>query len=121
MLSLKRRVQLLCAGPFLAATWHCETWTMSNHIADRLANWVRLKLGQMVGIHLEGDTERDVNHWWKNIRRAGKVALHVCGMDPARAVFNHHWRSAGHLCRMQGPYIPPLVHNMNSYRWAHVR
>ena len=40
-------------------------------------------MGQMVGgVHLKGDSEQDVNTWWKNMHRAGKVALYVCGRDP---------------------------------------
>ena len=33
MLPLRRRVELFFAGPFLAATWHSETWTMNPEIA----------------------------------------------------------------------------------------
>ena len=43
-LSLEIIVQLFFAGPFLAATWHSETWTMSPEIAKHLASWVRYKL-----------------------------------------------------------------------------
>ena len=93
MLPLKRRVQLLFAGPFLAATWHSETWTMSTEIAQHLTSWVRYKLGQMVGIHLKAGSEQGINAWWKNIHRAGKVALCVCNRDPVREVFNNRWVS----------------------------
>ena len=65
MRPLKRRVQILFAGPFLAATWHSETWTMSPEIAKHLTSWVRNKLGQMVGIHLKTDSELGINTWWK--------------------------------------------------------
>ena len=63
MLSLTRRVPLLFAGPFLAATWHCDTWVMSKHIAEKMTTWVRYKLGHVIGIHMEGNTDRDVNNW----------------------------------------------------------
>ena len=102
MLPRKRRVHLLFAGPFLAATWHSETWTMSPEIAKLLTSWVRYKLGQMVGIHLKIDSEEGISAWWTNIHRAGKVALRVCERDPVRQVFNNQWRF-GHLSRLTGP------------------
>ena len=102
MLPLRRRVGLFFAGPFLAATWHSETWTMNRDIAGQLTSWVRYKLGQMVGIHLKTDSEQAVHAWWKNVHRAGKVALHVCKKDPVREVFNNQWIFAGHLSRLEG-------------------
>ena len=77
MLPLKRRVHLFFAGPFLAATWHSDTWTMSPDIAKLLTSWVRYKLGQMVGIHLKTDSELGISTWWRNIHRVGKVAVCV--------------------------------------------
>ena len=73
------RPTFLCR-PFLAANWHSETWTMSPEIAKHLTSWVRYKLGQMVGIHFKTDAELGINTWWKNIHRAGKVALCVCAI-----------------------------------------
>ena len=121
MLPLRRRVELFFAGPFLAATWHSETWTMNRDIANQLTIWVRYKLGQMTGIHLRSDSEAAVHEWWKNIHRAGKVALHVCKKDPVREVFNNQWRFAGHLSRLGGPFVPQLLRKMDSYRWEFVQ
>lgn len=80
----------------------------------------QVQAGANGGVHLKGDTERDVKLGWNNIHRAGKVALHVCGKDPVRDVVNNHCIFAGHMCRIQGPYIPLLLHAMNSCRWDFV-
>lgn len=34
---------------------------MIKHIAEKLTTWVRYKVGQMVSIHVKGNTDEDVN------------------------------------------------------------
>ena len=121
MLPLRRRVGLSFAGPFSAATWLSETWTMTREIAALLISWVRYKLGQMVGIHLKTDSDQGIQAWWKNIHQAGKVALHVCKKDPVREVFNNQWRFAGHLSRLGGAFRSTVVAQMDSCRWEFVQ
>ena len=75
----------------------------------------------MIGIHLRTDSEDGISAWWKNIHRAGKVALCVCERDPVRKVFNNQWRFAGQLSRLGGPFVPQLLRKMDSYRWGFVQ
>ena len=80
-LHLIRRVRILFAAPFLAATLHSEPRTLTKKIASELISWVRLKLGQVVGIH-RSNPKDDVSSWWKNIHRARKVVLYECEKNP---------------------------------------
>ena len=86
-----------------------------------MTSWVRYKLGQMVGIHLKTDSEQGINAWWKNIHRAGKVALHLCKTYPVREVFNNRWRFAGHPSRLKGAFHSTAVAEVDYYRWEFVQ
>ena len=120
-LPLRRRIELFLAGPFLAATWHSETWILNKDLCESVMTWVRRKIGHIIGIHVRGNMEVDVTNWWRSVDRAGKVGLHLAGKNPIKELMCKHWDFASHLARLDCPHVAPLLRKMSSYRWEFVK
>ena len=58
-------------------------------MAEKIVSWARLKIGQIIGVHMRGDTEEDASNWWESVHRAGKVALQLFKKDPVREIPNN--------------------------------